>query len=124
MNEQLSPPLRETDLVELIPKCGIEYFIRHDLRDSDVTLADYVKLHGLRKGDILFLNNGNAIEPLVVGTCTKEFFPGTNGLPPTIPDIHTWQNSEAIERCKWYKVLCVYGMTLHCGSCGFLLETL
>ena len=44
------------NLVEVgsLEKLKINYYIRHDLRETKVFLGDYIRLHELNVGDIIF----------------------------------------------------------------------
>lgn len=100
--------MQAIEKVQLIEGLGVGYFIRHDLRDTKVYFGDYIRLHGLHHGDIIFCHDGNSTVPFFIGNCTPYCYPTTNdgGIG--------WDWS----RFNHLKVLAVYGISLNCGSVG------
>jgi len=104
--------VQEKDQVELLKGFGLNYFVRHDLQDTNILLGDYIRLHGLHHGDIVFCHDGNSTVPLFVGNCTPYCSP-TN-------DVGTgWIWSH----CNHLRVLAIYGVELSCGSVGQISST-
>jgi hypothetical protein len=105
--------MQTQEQIKLIDGLGIGYFVRHDLRDTSVLLGDYLRLHKLNFGDILFCHDGNSTVPLFVGNCTPYCSPTTSdgGIG--------WAWTD----CNHLQVLAVYGVSLNCGSFGEISAT-
>lgn len=103
--------VQEQNVIELLNGLGLKFSVRFDLRDTNIRLGDYIKLHGLELGDIIFCSDGNSTIPLFIGNCTPHHSPMNSGPG--------WDCA----RSNHLRVLAIYSVSLECGSMGEISPT-